>query len=76
MFRDTPKIIIDDDDAPSAPYVVNIRMEDLLEKLKILNYDNEFVHELKMKPINRYNSLAFAFIVIIDKYNSFNGFQL
>ncbi|KAK0178808.1 hypothetical protein PV327_007658 [Microctonus hyperodae] len=54
MFRDTPKIIIDDGDAPSAPYVVNIRMEDLLEKLKILNYDNEFVHELKMKPINRH----------------------
>ncbi|XP_011343402.1 intraflagellar transport protein 57 homolog isoform X2 [Ooceraea biroi] len=29
-------------------------MEDLLEKLKLLNYDAEFVQELKMKPISRH----------------------
>ncbi|XP_032665430.1 intraflagellar transport protein 57 homolog isoform X2 [Odontomachus brunneus] len=29
-------------------------MEDLLEKLKLLNYDSEFVQDLKMKPINRH----------------------
>lgn len=53
MFRDSAKIIVDDNDAPSASYISNVRMEDLIEKLKILNYDNEFVQELKMKPINR-----------------------
>ncbi|XP_034950679.1 intraflagellar transport protein 57 homolog [Chelonus insularis] len=54
MFRDGPKIVIEDNEAPSAPFVPYIWMEDLLEKLKILNYENEFVQELKMKPINRH----------------------
>lgn len=53
MFRDTPKITVEDGLAPSASYVINTRMEDLLEKLKLLNYDAEFVQELRMKPINR-----------------------
>lgn len=53
MFRETAKIVIDNGDAPSASFVVNILMEDLLEKLKILNYENDFVSEYKMKPINR-----------------------
>lgn len=53
MFRDTQKIIVEDGLAPSASYVINMRMEDLLEKLKLLNYDAEFVQELRMKPINR-----------------------
>ncbi|EFN73091.1 Intraflagellar transport protein 57-like protein [Camponotus floridanus] len=54
MFRDTQKIIVEDELAPSASYVINMRMEDLLEKLKLLNYDAEFVQELRMKPINRH----------------------
>ena len=54
MFRDSPKVIIEDPDAPSAEYTANIRMEDLLEKLKLLNYDVEFVQNLKMKYISRY----------------------
>lgn len=53
MFRDTQKIIIEDAAAPSAAFAANIQMEDLLEKLKILNYDIEFVQELKMKYISR-----------------------
>ncbi|XP_070526771.1 intraflagellar transport protein 57 homolog isoform X2 [Cardiocondyla obscurior] len=55
MFRDSQKIVVEDGLAPSAPYIINIRMEDLLEKLKLLNYDSEFVQELKMKPINRHH---------------------
>ncbi|KYN00004.1 Intraflagellar transport protein 57 like protein, partial [Cyphomyrmex costatus] len=55
MFRDTQKIVVEDGSAPSASYVINIRMEDLLEKLKLLNYDEEFVQELKIKPINRHH---------------------
>ncbi|XP_072760765.1 intraflagellar transport protein 57 homolog [Anoplolepis gracilipes] len=54
MFRDTQKIIVEDGVAPSASYVINVRMEDLLEKLKLLNYDAEFVQELRIKPINRH----------------------
>lgn len=53
MFRDTQKIIVEDGLAPSASFVINIRMEDLLEKLKLLNYDAEFIQELRMKPINK-----------------------
>ena len=33
------------------PFVV---MEDLLDKLKLLNYEQEFVADLKMRPLNRY----------------------
>ncbi|EGI68635.1 Intraflagellar transport protein 57-like protein [Acromyrmex echinatior] len=55
MFRDTQKIVVEDGSAPSASYVINIRMEDMLEKLKLLNYDEEFVQELKIKPINRHH---------------------
>ncbi|KAH0569075.1 intraflagellar transport protein 57 homolog [Cotesia glomerata] len=54
MFRESAKIVIDVEDSPSASYVSNVRMEDLLEKLKLLNYDTDFVQELKMKPINRH----------------------
>nr|XP_050854040.1 intraflagellar transport protein 57 homolog isoform X1 [Vespula vulgaris] len=54
MFRDNSKIILEDESALSALYVVHIRMEDLLEKLKLLNYDIEFVQELRMKPITRH----------------------
>ncbi|XP_029046808.1 intraflagellar transport protein 57 homolog [Osmia bicornis bicornis] len=53
MFREAPKVIIEDGSSPSAPYVVYIRMEDLLEKLKLLNYDTEFLPEFKIKAINR-----------------------
>lgn len=54
MFRDTKKIIVEDGLAPSASFVINVRMEDLLEKLKLLNYDAEFVQELRIKPINKH----------------------
>ncbi|KAK9309553.1 hypothetical protein QLX08_000798 [Tetragonisca angustula] len=53
MFRDTPKILIEDGSSPSASYVMYVRMEDLLEKLKLLNYDIEFLPEFKIKAINR-----------------------
>lgn len=53
MFRNGSKIIIEDAGSPSASYAATVRMEDLLEKLKILNYDIEFVKNMKMKTINR-----------------------
>lgn len=30
-----------------------ILMEDMIEKLKVLNYDNEFVNTVKVKPLSR-----------------------
>jgi estrogen-related receptor beta like 1 len=53
MYRDTPKIIIEDASASMSSFAPYIQMEDLLEKLKLLNYDSEFVQQLKMKYINR-----------------------
>lgn len=53
MFRESVKFIIEDAGAPSAAFAAHIRMEDLLEKLKLLNYDTEFLQKLKMKDINR-----------------------
>ena len=53
MYRDSPKFLIEDPSAPAAVFGAFLRMEDLLEKLKLLNYDKEFVHDLKMKNINR-----------------------
>lgn len=53
MYRESAKIFVEDATAPSAAFAAYIRMEDLLEKLKLLNYDTEFLHKLKMKDINR-----------------------
>ncbi|XP_058791994.1 intraflagellar transport protein 57 homolog [Phymastichus coffea] len=49
MFRNSAKLLIEDPSAPSTAYAAYVQMEDLLEKLKILNYDNEIVEDLKMK---------------------------
>lgn len=53
MFRDLPKLVIEDPSAPSIAFTDHIKMEDLFEKLKLLDYDAEFIQELKMKPIHR-----------------------
>lgn len=51
MYRQDTRIIQENDqDNLYMSYFIN---EDLLDKLKLLNYDVEFVKELKMKPINR-----------------------
>lgn len=52
MFRQEARIIQENDQ--ENLYLSYLTMEDLLDKLKILNYDNEFVKELKMKPINKH----------------------
>nr|XP_022903462.1 intraflagellar transport protein 57 homolog isoform X1 [Onthophagus taurus] len=52
MLRTEPKILSDGDQENSfAPFVL---MENLIEKLKILNFDEEFTTDLKMKRIHRY----------------------
>lgn len=54
MYRDSAKLVIEDASSPSTAYAAYVRMDDLIEKLKLLNYDVEFVQNLKMKPVNRY----------------------
>lgn len=41
------------DGGPSLQYMPFVVMDDLLDKLKLLNYDKDFVYDLKMKPLNR-----------------------
>ena len=38
---------------PGEQFMPFVVMEDLLDKLKLLNYESEFVTELKMRPLNR-----------------------
>ena len=38
---------------PGVEFMPFVVMEDLLDKLKLLNYELEFVAELKMRPLNR-----------------------
>ena len=67
---------------PGLVYMPFVVMEDLLDKLKLLHYEQEFVAELKMRPLNRhyfvlqtnpgeqffmFTSLA-AWLVGIEKY--------
>merc|ERR1712018_992779 len=42
------------DGGPGLAYMPFVVMEDLLDKLKLLNYEEEFVQELKMRPLNRH----------------------
>lgn len=53
MFRTDSRLIQENDQ--ENLYASYLAMEDLLDKLKVLNYDVEFVKELKMKPLNKYN---------------------
>jgi estrogen-related receptor beta like 1 len=41
------------DVGPGASYLTFVVMEELLDKLKLLRYDQEFIKALKMKPLNR-----------------------
>jgi estrogen-related receptor beta like 1 len=44
------------DVGPGASYLTFVVMEELLDKLKLLRYDQEFIKALKMKPLNRQSS--------------------
>ena len=38
---------------PGVQFMPFVVMEDLLDKLKLLDYEVEFVSELRMRPLNR-----------------------
>ena len=41
-------------DGPGALFKPFITMEDLLDKLKLLDYEREFSSEMRMRPLNRH----------------------
>ena len=43
-----------EEEGPGSLFMPFVVMEDLLDKLKLLNYEQEFVADLKMRPLNRY----------------------
>lgn len=51
MFRPEPKIVIGNEQ--ESAYFSYLAMEDLFDKLNLLNYEKEFINELKIKPLHR-----------------------
>ncbi|CAG9770330.1 unnamed protein product [Ceutorhynchus assimilis] len=69
MIRTEAKIVSEKDQENSfAPYTA---MEYLLDKLKLLNYEMEFLSEIKLKPIHKY-----YFIVIKNSGEQFYLFSI
>lgn len=51
MIRTEPKIVLEkEQDNSFAAYAT---MEYLLDKLKLLNYERDFLNEIKLKPIHK-----------------------
>lgn len=45
--------VVDDPSDPSQEFQPFMLMDDLMDKLKVLNYDDEFIKALKMRPFSR-----------------------
>ncbi|XP_076304136.1 intraflagellar transport 57 [Tachypleus tridentatus] len=43
-----------EDGGPGQAFMSFVVMDDLLDKLKLLNYDKEFTQEIRLKPLNRH----------------------
>lgn len=52
MIRSESRIILEKEQEPS--FLSYATMEDLLDKLKLLEYESKLLKELKMKPLHRY----------------------
>ena len=52
--EETPEDSGPPDGGPGLVYMPFVVMEDLLDKLKLLNYEEEFVKDLRMRPLNRH----------------------
>ena len=44
---------VEEEAGPGVQFMPFVVMEDLLDKLKLLHYEVEFVSELRMRPLNR-----------------------
>lgn len=51
MMREEPKILSEKEQEFS--FAAFVCMDDLLDKLKLLKYESEFLSGLKMKPIHK-----------------------
>jgi hypothetical protein len=49
------------ENSPGEAFVVFIEMANLANKLKLLNYEDEYLLRWKMRPISRFDSIAIAF---------------
>lgn len=52
----------ENDVGPGQVYAPFLVMESLLDKLKLLNHDKEFIRDLKMKPLNRQGFFGTTFV--------------
>lgn len=46
----------DEEGDQQNPFIQFIQMEELYDKLKLINHENDFIRQYKMRPINRYYS--------------------
>ena len=56
---------VDDESGPGMMFMPFVVMEDLLDKLKLLNYEQEFVAELRMRPLNRFADISRNMVKLI-----------
>jgi estrogen-related receptor beta like 1 len=56
---------------PGATFTVFILMEDLIDKMKLLQYETEFAKEFNIKPLSRYTIETFSRILESKLTNRF-----
>lgn len=52
--KDDAAVALADEVGPGQTYLPFVVMEDLMDKLKLVNYDTEFTTQFKVKPISRH----------------------
>ena len=52
---------MEEDSGPGLQFMPFVVMEDLLDKLKLLDYEIEFVSELRMRPLTRFEGIGLDF---------------
>lgn len=51
--------LIDEDPEAQNAFLPFIQMDELFEKLKLIDYDKDFTKQCKLRPINRYEFPAY-----------------
>lgn len=60
MTPETPRQQQNNDEGQG--FQIFMTMENLIDKLKLLDYEEEFIKVLKMRPLNRYECSIMMFI--------------
>lgn len=58
-----------EDGGPGLAYMPFVIMEELLDKLRLLDYDRDFSRKMNLKPINRSVTRERDFWCIVVKWN-------